>query len=338
MDRIEKLIILYSSVVMAVLLNSARLLAIRGKTILSHFWEFNAAEYTFQLLTHFGFCCLLFWLNLKPGLLSNLRNKKDYLTYALLNFVFCFLALFVIGTAQRAAFNSELFRGLYWAAYFGRIGLSGVLIGILIKVILLMRESKQHIIENEQLKNAYTTAELELLKEQINPHFLFNSLSTLSGVIREDPALAQQYVKHLSKVFRYTLDKTADKLVTLAEEFAMIDSFAELLKMRMEDSFKLKTDILPVYHTWRLPHLSLQPLLENAAKHNVATISRPLIVKMYMENDELVISNNLQPVVAESTGIGLVNLNERFRILMDRELTIFKTTDTFTVKLPLQHE
>jgi len=201
-----------------------------------------------------------------------------------------------------------------------------------------MRASKLKDKENNQLKTAYLEAELELLKEQLNPHFLFNSLSSLSGIVREDPEMAQHFINHLSKIFRYALAKQQDHLVTIAEELTMIKSYEQLLKMRFEKAFRLETDIEQQYLDYTIPHLTLQPLLENAAKHNSASISKPLKVYIYIDEDYLVVKNNLQEIAEpeNSTGIGLANLNSRFRILMRQEIEIKKTKDSFIVKLPLK--
>ncbi len=337
MDKTEKQICLYSSALLALLLNAGKLLALRDNGILAQYWRFNTAEFIFQVLVNFAFCYLIFYLNLKNQWLSSLRGQNKYLPYIGINVLVGLLFMFFFGGMQRRVFRIDDFRKIYWAGYMARFGLTALLTGILIKIILLLRESKRHIRENEHLKNAYTIAELELLKEQLNPHFLFNSLSSLSGVVREDPALAQQYIKHLSKVFRYSLDKPANNLVTVADELQMINSFAQLLKMRLEDSFSLTVAISEDYLNFQLPHLSLQPLLENAAKHNSATTANPLRVNIYIDGDEIAVSNNLQPVTAESSGIGLANLNERFKILINKEINIIKSPVTFTVKLPLRH-
>lgn len=210
--------------------------------------------------------------------------------------------------------------------------------GILIKTILLLRESKQKDNENEQLKTAYLEAELELLKEQLNPHFLFNSLSSLSGIVREDPLKAQHFINHLSKTFRYALATSNEHMVTLDEELKMIRSYEQLLLMRFEEAFQLIVDIDSKYLNLKLPHLSLQPLIENAAKHNAASLARPLRVQILMADDKLLVSNNLQEITEpeHSTGIGLVNLNSRFRILMQQEIEIEKNKQSFIVKLPLK--
>ncbi len=204
--------------------------------------------------------------------------------------------------------------------------------------MLLIREAGKHERENELLKNSYMKAELEILKDQMNPHFLFNSLSSLSAVVRESPALAQRYIMHLSRVFRYALERPENNLVTLGDELRMVDSFGQLLKMRFEDSFRLEVNVDSRFLNYRLPHLSLQPVLENAAKHNAATLECPLVVRILVEDDWIIVINNLNPMEAESNGTGLLNLSERFRILMRQEIIIEKQADVFLVKLPLQHE
>lgn len=339
MEKTGKQLWFYCSLLIAVMLNSGRLLALRENGIVAHYWRFNAAEFAYQLLAQLGFCYLLFSLNLGRGQLARYRDNNKYLRYISLNFLIAFVGMVLIGGVQKRvfSFNPNQIRGAFWLGYLMRYALAALLIGITIKIVLLLRQNKQQAIENEQLKNAYTTAELELLKEQLNPHFLFNSLSSLSGLVRENPALAQQYIKHLSAVFRYALVKPASNLVTVNEELTMVKSFAQLLKMRFENAFELTIDVGDAFLKYKLPHLSLQPLLENAAKHNAATLKTPLQVTIKMCGDELSVSNNLNPVDADGTGTGLANLNQRYKILMHQEIDIEKTAGYFTVKLPLKH-
>ncbi|WP_432329732.1 sensor histidine kinase [Mucilaginibacter sp. P25] len=258
--------------------------------------------------------------------------------YVLANIIIAVPSIVVGVILQRVLFVYQSVPGGLALGYFTRFALSIILISIVIKIILLLREARMRETENQLLKNARMQAELELLKEQMNPHFLFNSLSSLSGVIGENPALAQQYVKELSAVFRYALIKGKTNLVTLQDELTMLRSFAQLITLRLEDAFKLDINVDSARLNNELPHLSLQPLLENAVKHNAATITKPLTVSIYMEGDLLVISNNLQEVSSpeNSNGIGLANLNERFRIMTGREIEIIKTAGRFIVKLPLK--
>ncbi len=312
-------------------------MALREDGFMARYVHFEPLEFLSRFIAQFLFCYILFQLNLRSNLLANLRTSNRIL-YFTANILVIVVLLFVAGFLQRQFFDNTYPKRLYWAAYTTRYALAAILTGILLKIVYLLRSSRKQARENEQLKNAYTTAELELLKEQMNPHFLFNSLSSLSGVVAEDPTLAQQYIKHLSQVFRYALAKPAGMLVTLEEELIMLRSFARLLEMRLENAFILDVNIHVAAMKRRLPHLSLQPLLENAAKHNAATATKPLIVKLFLEDQYMVVSNNLQPVGADSNGIGLANLNERFRILVKKEIVIERTTDTFTVKLPLSNE
>lgn len=339
MEKTEKQLWFYSSILIALLLNSGKLLALRENGIVAHYWRFNLGEYLFQLLAQFAFCYLLFYLNLKKAQLSTYRDNNKYLPYLIYNFLISFTCMVACGAIQKRlfAFSLNQIKGAFWLGYFTRFALGVLLVGIIIRIILLLRQNKQQVQENEQLKNAYTIAELELLKEQLNPHFLFNSLSSLSGVVRENPPLAQQYIKHLSYVFRYTLVKPVNNLVTVAEELTMVKSFAQLLKMRFEDAFEFKIEVGDEFLKYKLPHLSLQPLLENAAKHNAATLKVPLLVSISIAGNYLLVSNSLNPVDAEGTGTGLSNLNQRYKILLQQDIDIERTNNRFTVKLPLQH-
>jgi LytS/YehU family sensor histidine kinase len=141
----------------------------------------------------------------------------------------------------------------------------------------------------------------------------------------------------MSNVFRHALIHSGTSLVSIEQEINNIRSYEQLMVLRLEKGFHLNVNVSSSLLHYRIPHLSLQPLLENATKHNIATVEKPLIVHIYDEDGWLNVSNNLQPIATPeySTGIGLVNLNERFRLLLHREIEISKTNDRFLVKLPL---
>lgn len=338
MDKYEKRICRYSSALITLVVNSPKLLAMRPNGIIAHYWHFNLGELIFQVGMSFVFCYLFFYFNLKDTALVTVYRLQRRLTlHALLN------TLFVLGVAlaesalQRFLFGPPQNYGILLLASFVRLGLSSIFIGVLIKIILLTREGKTRELENERLKSANISAELELLKSQLNPHFLFNSLSSLSGVVKEDPDMAQHYIRQMSNIFRYAIGHKGAQLVTVKQELAQAQSFAELLKMRMEDAFCLTVSISEAHLNRKLPHLTLQPLLENVVKHNAATKVRPLNIELYSEGDQLIVANSLWevPTPESSNGMGLVNLNERYRLLMNTNIDIEKTATYFIVKLPL---
>lgn len=339
MDKNERRICGYSSLLIALMVNSPKLLALRENGLMAQYWHFNPFELLFQFAFNLFFCGLLFGVNLRRGKwLSSYREKEKYFFYTISNFlVFC--ALFIIGTVlQRLFFPDRQLPRLMFSGAFFRLGLSAILTAIIIKIILLMRNSSSIAAENQQLKNTYLASELQLLKEQMNPHFLFNSLSSLSAVVRENPQQAQRYIRDMSAVFRYALVGSHTDLVTLADELAMLRSFAKLISMRLEDAFELKINIADAYLPIKIPHLSLQPLLENAVKHNAATPERPLLVAIEAKGDQLIFSSSLWeiPTPEESNGMGLANLNERFRIMLHHEIEISCSDTHFIVKLPLK--
>jgi two-component system LytT family sensor kinase len=339
MDKTESRVGWYSAILIGLLMSSPRLLALRQNGWVAQFWHFNLGEFLFQVLCNIGFCYLLVYLSLKMG--KGIPVKGGFVKQALnflLTAAIMLASCLVAGILQRRIFLNVQFRGIYWSGYLTRYFLSTVFIVIIVRIIQLIRETKKKDEEHNQLKTAYLEAELGTLKEQLNPHFLFNTLSSLSAIVREDPEKAQVFISHLSKIFRYSLDQSSNQMVTVEEELTMIKSYEQLLKMRFENAFQLEIVVDTSYLPIRIPHLSLQPLLENVAKHNSASLKKPLKVKIYSNGNSLVISNNLQQISApeNSTGIGLANLNSRFRILMHNEIGIERTADEFIVKLPLK--
>jgi sensor histidine kinase YesM len=332
----EKKLIFYTATFIAVILNISKLLALRENGYLAQYWHFNGFELLFQSLLNFAFCVAVAFLNLRLIKL-NVGNFYRITIIVLSNILLLIITNRSGIFAAQHLFHNTTNDVIFRAEYFVRMLASLVLTGILVKMILMLRQSKAKDKENDQLREVYLQAQLELLKEELNPHFFFNALSSLSAIVREDPKLAQQYISHLSKIFRYTLNRHEKNLVPLSDELAIFNSYASLQKMRMEETLEIKTTVPPQYLSYRLPYMSLQPLLENAAKHNSASAENPLTVSLCVDDNYLVIKNNLQEIQFkdDSTGIGVANLNERFRILVQREIVIEKTENNFIVKLPL---
>ncbi|MFA6262004.1 MAG: histidine kinase [Bacteroidia bacterium] len=191
--------------------------------------------------------------------------------------------------------------------------------------------------EKEVLKREGLTAEFETLKSQINPHFLFNSLNTLTSLIEENKATATEFVQQLAGVYRYVLTQKDKDLVTLREELNFVNAYIYLNQIRFGENLKIEIQVDPKLLEKKLVTLSLQMLIENAIKHNIISTQRPLTIRIETNENQVVVSNNLQrkTVMHESNGIGLNNIAHRYSLLSKLEVDISDDGFQFTVALPL---
>lgn len=212
-------------------------------------------------------------------------------------------------------------------------------VSILYGAIFDLIYQKQHIvIENEQLKNENLQTRYNMLANQISPHFLFNSLNSLSMLVREeynDKALV--YIDKMSDTFRYMLQTGSNEMTTLEDELAFTEAYLYLHTIRYEDKLFFDIDIDEKYLNWHLPAMSLQPLIENAVKHNSITISNPFRITIKSVGGSLVVSNPIIPKIEDSkgTGIGLKNLASRYQLIVGKDITVVNDGKTFEVILPL---
>jgi LytS/YehU family sensor histidine kinase len=193
------------------------------------------------------------------------------------------------------------------------------------------------LVEGEKLRKETVQAQLDGLRSQINPHFLFNSLNTLVSLIPENPNTATDFVHKLSHVYRYLLCMKDKELVTLQTELDFMTSYLFLLKVRFEENVRIDIHISEGAEAMLLPPVSLQLLIENAIKHNVVSSAKPLHIHIFTEKGHLVVRNNLQPrqQLEESTGVGLQNIQTRYSILSTQHVIILRSEHHFTVSLPL---
>ncbi|GAB3919272.1 sensor histidine kinase [Larkinella terrae] len=198
------------------------------------------------------------------------------------------------------------------------------------KALLLMEEG---------LKQAVLKAEFESLKNQVNPHFLFNSLNILSALIPEDTGKSVQFVERLSKVFRYSLQHSEQNTIELATELKIAESYLFINQMRFGESFRYNVDLSEDDRSRQIVTQGLLTMLENVVKHNECSLEKPLCIRIYSEKDCLVVANGFQPksrLRTDSTGIGLKNLKNRYvQLAADRPVVIEQTDKEFIVKLPL---
>lgn len=195
-------------------------------------------------------------------------------------------------------------------------------------------------IELERSKMDNLAAQFELLRQQVNPHFLFNTLNTLKYMVESGDEHSVDFILKLSDFYRFTLENRKLDLIRLSEELKILHAYIYLLKARFEEGFDVQITVTPALSTTMIPPFTLQLLVENCIKHNVVAPDKTLYVKIYTEDDYLVVSNNVQPKMTPevSTGIGLENINERYDHLLGKNIDILPTPNTFTVKLPIIHE
>jgi two-component system LytT family sensor kinase len=199
------------------------------------------------------------------------------------------------------------------------------------------QELQKRKIKEQKVIAGTASAKFDALKNQLDPHFLFNSLNVLTSLIDENPDSAQKFTTGLSKVYRYVLEQKNKELVTVDEELEFAKIYMSLLKMRFEDSIIFEIPKQASNPESKVVPLSLQLLLENAVKHNMVTSSKPLHIKIFESNGLLVVENNLQPkqIVKKSSGVGLDNIRQRYNLLTDKKVSINQEADSFAVAIPM---
>lgn len=191
-------------------------------------------------------------------------------------------------------------------------------------------------IEAEKAKQESIRANYESLKNQVNPHFLFNSLNALTNLVYEDQDKAAKFIKQLSEVYRYVLDSRNKEVVSMDEELSFLDSYLFLQQIRFGDKLKIENELKPM--KGNIPPLALQMLVENAIKHNEVSQEHPLIIRLYANGSNLFVSNNLKyksKSISESVGVGLENIRRRYEFLSDLPVVIEKDEKNFVVRLPI---
>ena len=208
---------------------------------------------------------------------------------------------------------------------------------LIVNFIYLYKWYQENKLKEQKVIAGNASAKFESLKNQIDPHFLFNSLNVLSSLIEENPDNAQRFTTSLSKIYRYVLEQKDKELVLVEEELAFAKTYMNLLKMRFENSISYELPSEYDNSEARVVPLSLQLLLENTIKHNSASEQKPLHIKIYVENNYLVIQNNLQKkeVLQERKGVGLQNIVARYALISERKVLIDENESDFKVFIPI---
>ncbi|MBP1841584.1 2TM domain-containing protein [Formosa algae] len=246
-------------------------------------------------------------------------------------FVRAFIEVVVEGETWQEFIDSEK-----TAFYFSAL-LITLVISLFFHAVYYYKELQKSRLKEQKVIAGTASAQFESLKNQIDPHFLFNSLNVLTSLIEENPHSAQRFTVSLSKIYRYVLEQKDKELVTVEEELKFAKTYMNLLKMRFENSivFNLPED----YDNpeAKVVPLSLQLLLENTIKHNTVSEQKPLKIDITIEDNVLVVKNNLQKkeVLQTRKGVGLQNIVNRYAILTNRKVLVDETQTYFAVKLPI---
>ena len=279
---------------------------------------------------------LSLWINTQYAL--NIRRRwKLTLMYlgGMLLFLLLNYGLLVVGKVLAGTSEPLIFPNGGW-----RLLIVVGLVELVILGLLLANRSMQHTMKLQQeaaeLQKENNTARYTALQNQLNPHFLFNSLNTLIAEIEYSPADAIYFTKHLSSVYRYVLQSQDKMLVTLAEELEFMRSYLFLHEVRLGNCISCEYAIPDEYNDSMLPPLTLQLLVENVIKHNSITMNKPMKIHIGIENERLVITNPIHPKQNHvSSGVGLQNLSKRCKLMLGEEIEVEKQEYLFVVKVPL---
>jgi sensor histidine kinase YesM len=306
-----------------------------------------------SVLITFSLSCLYsFGLGFGNGFLNNLLDRKwDWLEQTNLRVYYGILAtvlytvpvvlginyiIFVI--LQKMSLDQFFSERMVWIHLFYIILSLGVSSFMQARSFMVKwKQASKTEVTQQRIIAGTANAKFETLKNQIDPHFLFNSLNVLSSLIEENPDNAQRFTTSLSKIYRYVLEQKDKELVSVAEELSFAKTYMNLLKMRFENSLFYELPETTINQEAKVVPLSLQLLLENTVKHNVVSEQKPLHIRIFIDGDYLAVQNDYQKkeVLQGRQGVGLQNIVDRYGIITKRKVLIEQNEQTFTVKIPI---
>lgn len=303
--------------------------------------HFNAAEAAVNAGITSVFALLMWYLNIYMLSRKSSRPNKQGISYSRL-----FKSLLIgIGVMLCLAWIQQL---ILSHINFGPVMLMVEVRGILINLIFYMflhllqqnYENQQVNMELEKIKSDSLGAQYELLKQQVNPHFLFNSLNTLKAMVEIGDEEAVDFILKLSNFYRYTLESRKLDLIHVSEEMEILNAYLFLQQARFDGGFSFTSTLNEeILHTL-IPPFTLQLLIENCIKHNVVSLDKPLHISLYAEDGQIVLENPIRLKTADnnSLGVGLKNITLRYQHLLEKPIEIINDGQIFKIKLPLIHE
>ncbi|TCD14643.1 histidine kinase [Pedobacter psychrodurus] len=303
--------------------------------------HFNAAEAAVNAGITAIFALLMWYLNIYMLSRKSSRPNKQGISYSKL-----FKSLLIgIGVMLCLASIQQL---ILSHINFGPTMLMVEVRGILINLIFYMflhllqqnYENQQVSMELEKIKSDSLGAQYELLKQQVNPHFLFNSLNTLKAMVEIGDEEAVDFILKLSNFYRYTLESRKLDLIHVSEEMEILNAYLFLQKARFDGGFSFTSTLKEEILRTLIPPFTLQLLIENCIKHNVVSLDKPLHISLYAEDGQIVLENPIRLKTANnnSLGVGLKNITLRYQHLLEKPIEISNDGQIFKIKLPLIHE
>ena len=314
-----------------------------------NFFQGKAIHWDSQLLVFFLFVMLytkllytanaLVFMTMDRIFMNRISAKRLALGFAS-SFVVSIIVIFLLRVFEDVAIEGKSIEE-FWATesianYYVAITIT-LLITLIVHAIHFYRKYQENRVKEQKIIAGTASAKFETLKNQIDPHFLFNSLNVLSSLIEENPETAQRFTTSLSKIYRYVLEQKDKELVSVQEELSFAKTYMNLLKMRFENSVFYEVSDSIANPDAKVVPLSLQLLLENTIKHNVVSQQRPLYIRIFEQDGYLVVQNDFQKkeVLQDRKGVGLQNIVNRYAIITSRQVQVEQTEKHFTVKLPI---
>lgn len=303
--------------------------------------HFNTAEAAVNAGITSAFALLMWYVNIYMFSYQSDRSPKQQISYSRLvnSLLIGIVVMFGLAWVQQLILSH---------INFGPVMLMVEVRGILINLVFYMflqllqqnYENQYVNMELERIKNDNLGAQFELLKQQVNPHFLFNSLNTLKAMVETGDAESVDFILKLSNFYRYTLESRKLDLIQVADEMEIVKAYLFLQNARFEGGFTFKNELDDkVLHTL-IPPFTLQLLVENCIKHNVVSVDNPLHIRLYAEADHIIIENpvRLKSGDQSSLGVGLKNIQLRYHHLLEKQVEIINDGTLFQIKLPLIYE
>ncbi|REC50278.1 sensor histidine kinase [Chryseobacterium pennipullorum] len=301
--------------------------------------QFNWKEAMVNSAITAAFSVIMWYINIY--MLNRTKKRRQHISYSRLMVVLAFGMVIMFGLAW---IQQLILSHINFGPVMLMIEVRGILINLVCYMFLNLLQNnytgQQVLLELEKVKSDNLGAQYELLKQQINPHFLFNSLNTLKLMAETHDEETVDFIVKLSDFYRFTLESRKLDLISIQEEMKIVDAYLFLQKARFGEGILFTNQLGEEATATLIPPFTLQLLVENCIKHNIVSQSKPLHIKIYTSGDTITIENAIQRKInpEDSLGVGLDNIKMRYKHLLEKDITINSDEKTFQIKLPLIHE